>query len=130
MLKRHITDEANARLAFYLPIPSDQLPPTGIDLPQRPRLPDGVVDTPLVRLYNFLRTFDWPRSGSNSDVRRNHVLILSAGDPMVPGRHACFVSRRNIDACQAQRMRSLGWADYMKVEMTNNRKTLTASYWM
>jgi hypothetical protein len=27
-------------------------------------------------------------------------------------------------------MRSLGWADYLKVEMTNNRKTLTASYWM
>jgi mediator of RNA polymerase II transcription subunit 14 len=27
-------------------------------------------------------------------------------------------------------MRSLGWADYLKIEMTNNRKTLTASYWM
>jgi mediator of RNA polymerase II transcription subunit 14 len=27
-------------------------------------------------------------------------------------------------------MRSLGWADYLKIEMTNNRKTLVASYWM
>jgi mediator of RNA polymerase II transcription subunit 14 len=27
-------------------------------------------------------------------------------------------------------MCSLGWAEYLKIEMTNNRKTLTASYWM
>ena len=27
-------------------------------------------------------------------------------------------------------MRSLGWAEYLKIEMTNNRKTLIASYWM
>lgn len=31
---------------------------------------------------------------------------------------------------QAERMRSLGWADYLKVDMTNDRKTLTISYWM
>ena len=31
---------------------------------------------------------------------------------------------------QAERMRSLGWADYLKVDMSNDRKTLTISYWM
>jgi mediator of RNA polymerase II transcription subunit 14 len=55
-LKRLIADEADARLAFYLPTPPDQLPPPGIDIPPRPQLPEGVVDTPLVRVFNFLRT--------------------------------------------------------------------------
>lgn len=27
-------------------------------------------------------------------------------------------------------MRTLGWADYLSVEMSNGRKTLTISYWM
>lgn len=27
-------------------------------------------------------------------------------------------------------MRTLGWAEYLKVEMTNHRKTLTVSYWV
>lgn len=27
-------------------------------------------------------------------------------------------------------MRSLGWADYLKVEMSNDRKTLTLTYWL
>ena len=31
---------------------------------------------------------------------------------------------------QAQRMRSLGWADFLKVEMRDRRKTLAVSYWM
>jgi len=31
---------------------------------------------------------------------------------------------------QAQRMRSLGWADFLKVEMRDGRKTLAVSYWM
>ena len=52
-LKRHITDEADARLAFYLPFPADQ-PPIP-DAPPRPQLPQDVVDAPLIRLYNFLR---------------------------------------------------------------------------
>jgi hypothetical protein len=55
-MKRHIVDEANARLAFYLPLPPEDVPPPGIDIPPRPQLPDGVVDMPLVRLFNFLRT--------------------------------------------------------------------------
>lgn len=56
-MKRHITDEADSRLAFYLPLPSGQLPPTGVDVPARPQLPAGVVDAPLIRLFNFLRKF-------------------------------------------------------------------------
>jgi len=54
-MKQHITDEANARLAFYLPLPPDQavLP----DAPPRPQLQEGTVDSPLVRLYNFLRMY-------------------------------------------------------------------------
>ncbi len=31
---------------------------------------------------------------------------------------------------QAERLRSLGWADYLAVDMSNDRKTLTISYWM
>ena len=53
IIKRHITDEANARLAFYLPMP-EATPPIP-DAPPRPQLAPGVVDTPLVRVYNFLR---------------------------------------------------------------------------
>ena len=52
-IKRHITDEADSRLAFYLPFPADQ-PPVP-DAPPRPQLPQDVVDAPLIRLYNFLR---------------------------------------------------------------------------
>jgi len=52
-MKQYITDEANARLAFYSPLPSTQ--PPMVPAPPRPQLPEGVVDAPLVRLYNFLR---------------------------------------------------------------------------
>lgn len=54
-MRQHITDEADARLAFYLSLPED-LPP-GIEAPPRPKLPDDVVDAPLVRVFNFLREF-------------------------------------------------------------------------
>jgi mediator of RNA polymerase II transcription subunit 14 len=59
-MKRHITDEADARLAFYCPIPPDQLPSPDVDIPPRPHLPEGVIDAPLVRLYNFLRQCGFP----------------------------------------------------------------------
>ncbi|KAJ7128933.1 mediator complex subunit MED14-domain-containing protein [Mycena crocata] len=97
-MKRHITDEADAQLAFYLPVPADQVPP-GVTLPPRPQLPEGVVDTPLVRVFNFLQ-----------------MMSLSY--------------QLEILWYQAERMRSLGWADYLSVNMSDNRKTLTASYWL
>jgi mediator of RNA polymerase II transcription subunit 14 len=31
---------------------------------------------------------------------------------------------------QAERLRSLGWADYMKVEMAADRKSFVLSYWL
>ena len=54
-LKRHIADEADARLAFYLPLPPDPALPPDAPIPPRPQLPEGVVDAPLVRVFNFLR---------------------------------------------------------------------------
>lgn len=56
IMRRHIADEADARLAFYLPLPQKpELPHPGFEIPQRPQLPEGAVDTPLVRVFNFLR---------------------------------------------------------------------------
>lgn len=56
-LKRFIADEADAQLARYLPIPADTPPPPpGVEIPPRPQLPEGVVDAPLIRVFNFLRT--------------------------------------------------------------------------
>ncbi|TFY52257.1 hypothetical protein EVG20_g10628 [Dentipellis fragilis] len=99
ILKRHITDEADARLAFYLPLPQDQPVAPGIEPPPRPQLPEGVVDAPLIRLYNFLQ-----------------MMSMSY--------------QLEILWFQAQRLRSLGWADYLTVEMSRDRKTLTVSYWI
>ncbi|PCH43924.1 MED14-domain-containing protein [Wolfiporia cocos MD-104 SS10] len=97
-VKRHITDEADARLAFYLSVPEDQIPP-GVELPPRPQLPPGVVDAPLVRIFNFLQ-----------------MMSLSY--------------QLEILRWQAERLRSLGWAEYLQVERSNNRQTLTISYWI
>ena len=65
-MRRHIADEADARLAFYLPPPPPPpelandpayVPP---EMPERPKLAEGVTDTPLVRVYNFLRMLRLP----------------------------------------------------------------------
>ncbi|KAI0273942.1 mediator complex subunit MED14-domain-containing protein [Russula aff. rugulosa BPL654] len=32
--------------------------------------------------------------------------------------------------CPAERLRSLGWGDFLKVEMSRNRKSLSVSYWI
>ncbi|EGO25140.1 hypothetical protein SERLADRAFT_414850 [Serpula lacrymans var. lacrymans S7.9] len=102
MLKRHIADEADARLAYYIPLPQEEEPVPGVEVPPRPQLPEGTADAPLVRVFNFLRK----------------IIFVH-----------CFM-RGAADYVQAQRMRSLGWADYLKVEMSNGRKTLTVSYWV
>ncbi|KAF8904360.1 mediator complex subunit MED14-domain-containing protein [Gymnopilus junonius] len=94
VIKRHITDEADARLRLYLPLPASQLP-----MPPRPQLPQGVVDAPLIRLYNFLQ-----------------MMSLSY--------------QLEIMWYQAERMRSLGWADYLTVQISPDRKSLRASYWI
>ncbi|KAF8972893.1 mediator complex subunit MED14-domain-containing protein [Flammula alnicola] len=97
IIKRHITDEADARLAFYLRLPDE--PPQMPEAPPRPQLPAGVVDAPLVRLYNFLQ-----------------MMSLSY--------------QLEILWYQAERMRSLGWADYLSVQMSSDRKSLKVSYWI
>ncbi|KAH9894934.1 MED14-domain-containing protein [Cubamyces lactineus] len=99
VLKRNIADEADARLGFYLS--PEEPPPTvpGVEPPPRPQLPEGVVDAPLVRVFNFLQ-----------------MMSLSY--------------QLEILWYQAERMRSLGWADYMTVEMTNNRQKMVVSYWV
>ncbi|EPT02595.1 hypothetical protein FOMPIDRAFT_1035808 [Fomitopsis schrenkii] len=99
-LKRNITDEADARLAFYLPLPADQpLSPEAPEAPPRPQLPEGVVDAPLVRVFNFLQM-----------MSMSYMLEI-----------LCY---------QAGRLRALGWGDYLRIQMSRDRKTLTMSYWV
>lgn len=83
-LKRNITDEADARLAFYLP--PDEPPPPGVEAPPRPQLPEGVIDAPLVRVFNFLRKFNLERFVlSPKPSSRDDVLIIPARDLVVSG---------------------------------------------
>ncbi|KZT67209.1 MED14-domain-containing protein [Daedalea quercina L-15889] len=98
-LKQHITDEADARLAFYLPLPADQAQPPEAGAPPRPQLPEGVVDAPLVRIFNFLQM-----------MSMSYMLEI-----------LCY---------QAGRLRVLGWGEYLKVQMSKDRKTLTLTYWV
>ncbi|KAF8629115.1 hypothetical protein AX17_005701 [Amanita inopinata Kibby_2008] len=98
ILKRHITDEADNQLAKFVQFSSEEQL-AGVEVPQKPQLPDGVVDAPLVRLYNFLQ-----------------MMSLSY--------------QLEILWYQAERMRSLGWADYLSVRMSGDRKILTTSYWI
>ncbi|TFY81803.1 hypothetical protein EWM64_g2210 [Hericium alpestre] len=99
ILKRFVTEEADSRLAYYLPLPEVQPPPPGVEVPPRPQLAEGVVDAPLIRLYNFLQ-----------------MMSMSY--------------QLEILWYQAERMRSLGWAEFLTVEMARNRKSLSLSYWM
>ncbi|KIK79206.1 hypothetical protein PAXRUDRAFT_161917 [Paxillus rubicundulus Ve08.2h10] len=96
--KRHIVEEANARMAYYLPLPETMQVPPNTEVPERPKLPDGTVDAPLVRLYNFLQ-----------------MMSLSY--------------QLQILCYQATRICSLGWGQYLKVEMLNDDRTLLVSYW-
>ncbi|KAJ6497836.1 mediator complex subunit MED14-domain-containing protein [Mycena sanguinolenta] len=98
-MKRYISDEADLQLMIYQPLPADQIPPPGVTFPPRPQLPAGVIDTPLVRVFNFLQ-----------------MMSLSY--------------QLEILWYQAERMRSLGWADYLSVNMSENRKSFTTSYWL
>lgn len=89
-LKRHIADEADARLAFYLPTTEAeqqaQPPEVQKQMASRPKLPVDIVDAPLVRLYNFLRSYFPLVFAIDSWCHRGHVAVLSAGDTLVSGR--------------------------------------------
>ncbi|RDX48026.1 MED14-domain-containing protein [Lentinus brumalis] len=101
-LKRNITDEADARLAFYLK--PDEPPPPVVEVPPRPQLPEGVVDAPLVRVFNFLQ-----------------MMSLS---------YQLEILWYQLTSGQAERLRSLGWAEYLTVEMTNKRQSMVVHYWV
>jgi mediator of RNA polymerase II transcription subunit 14 len=102
------------------------------DMPPNPQLPEGSVDTPLVRVYNFLRKSLQYQLALVVIKSRNDVVIIPVGNPLVSGKLGqiidwfCFYNTPP----QAERLRSLGWADYLKVEMINHRKTLHVSYWV
>ncbi|THV06734.1 MED14-domain-containing protein [Dendrothele bispora CBS 962.96] len=99
-IKRHITDEVDRQLSLFRPEPQPQQPlPPGAELPRKQELPDDVVDTPLVRVFNFLQ-----------------MMSLSY--------------QLEILWYQAERMRALGWGEYLNVNMSPNRKTLTVTYWV
>lgn len=53
MLNRHISDEANARLRYYISDPPEPQPSP--EAPSKPQLPPNTVDAPLARVFNFLR---------------------------------------------------------------------------
>ncbi|THH30411.1 hypothetical protein EUX98_g3773 [Antrodiella citrinella] len=44
ILKRHIADEADARLGFYLALPTDPNLPLGVEIPPPPRLPEELQE--------------------------------------------------------------------------------------
>ncbi|KAJ4468331.1 MED14-domain-containing protein [Lentinula aciculospora] len=92
-------EEIDRQLGLYIPKPPPEFLPPGVEPPVAPQLPENVVDTPLIRLFNFLQ-------------------MMSMSYQL----EALFF--------QATRMRSLGWAEFLKVSITPNRKVLTASYWI
>ncbi|KAI0031227.1 mediator complex subunit MED14-domain-containing protein [Vararia minispora EC-137] len=95
-----ISDEADTRLGFYS---TEQAAPVslipGQAPPRKPQLEEGTVDTPLVRLFNFLQ-----------------MMSMSY--------------QLEILWSQAERLRFLGWGEYLSVRMSEDRHTLTLSYWL
>jgi mediator of RNA polymerase II transcription subunit 14 len=75
VLKRHITDEADFRMACYVPPAEPVDLPSGAEVPERPKLPEGTVDVPLVRLYNFLR--EYGRANSPPSAHDGSVEMMS-----------------------------------------------------
>ncbi|KAI9510089.1 mediator complex subunit MED14-domain-containing protein [Russula earlei] len=106
-LKEHLTAEADNRLGCYLPIPEPEQPsdPNFLSPLERPKLPEDVIDAPLARLYNFLQVM--------SMSYQLEILWYQV-----------------LHDAQAERLRSLGWGDFLKVEMSRDRKILSISYWI
>ncbi|KAF9070889.1 mediator complex subunit MED14-domain-containing protein [Rhodocollybia butyracea] len=99
MMHGFIKEETDRQLEMYTPKPPLEFLPPGVEPPPPPKLPEDVVDAPLIRLYNFLQ-----------------MMSMSY----------------QLEALwfQASRMRSLGWAEFLNVSITPNRKILTVSYWI
>jgi mediator of RNA polymerase II transcription subunit 14 len=78
VLKEHLDIEADNRLGCYLPMPEPEKPPDP-NLPapiERPKLPEDVVDAPLVRIYNFLRKY-YPWSILQSEKLMRVIEMMS-----------------------------------------------------
>ena len=78
VLKDYLTNEADNRLCCYLPLPEPEQPPDP-NLPtptERPKLPEDVVDAPLVRIYNFLRK-PYPRPVLHSEKLKRVSEMMS-----------------------------------------------------
>ena len=64
IIRQHIAYGADDRLKFYLPVSAEQereqqqqQREQGFEVAARPRLLEGVVGAPLVRVFNYLRGF-------------------------------------------------------------------------
>lgn len=89
-LKRFIADEADAQLARYIPMPENEHVPLGVELPSKPQLPEGTVDAPLIRLFNFLRKYFKVDNPLAQFFCRDDVTILPVGSFMVSGEFYLF----------------------------------------
>ena len=80
VLKDHLTIEADNRLGCYLPMPEPERPPDpNLPVPtERPKLPEDVVDAPLVRIYNFFRKYyPWSLLQSKKLMRVIEMMSMS-----------------------------------------------------
>jgi mediator of RNA polymerase II transcription subunit 14 len=68
LLSQFIQDEANSQLRYFISTDNPNLPPGEKPETTQVRLPKGVADAPLVRLYNFLR-----ESGGSFHRKCNHI---------------------------------------------------------
>ncbi|KAN0107393.1 Mediator complex subunit MED14 domain containing protein [Russula decolorans] len=100
-LKEHITIEADNRLGCYLPVPDPEQPPDP-SLPLPPERPKLPTDVVDAPLVRIY----------------NFLQMISMSYQL------------EILWYQAERLRSLGWGDFLKVEMSRNRKSLSVSYWI
>ena len=66
--------------------------------------------------------------------RRDDVNVVPVGDTLVSGVSSLKLQSSHhpnrFRDIQAERLRSLGWGEFLKVEMSRDRKVLSVSYWM
>ncbi|KAH9963764.1 mediator complex subunit MED14-domain-containing protein [Russula dissimulans] len=101
VLKEHLTTEADNRLGCYLSLPEPEEPPDP-NLPPPPERPKLPEDVIDAPLVRLY----------------NFLQMMSMSYQL------------EILWYQAERLRSLGWGDFLKVEMSRDRKMLSVSYWI
>ncbi|KAJ3517642.1 hypothetical protein NLJ89_g378 [Agrocybe chaxingu] len=117
IMKHHIADEANNQLVQYLPPPPDQQQIPGAEAP--PQLPEGVVDAPLIRVYNFLhrktmRATYWLRPPYPNRPRNQvplfggtlTIAIVETKAPIQTGRGPARTSRQRVIARLQQKSKT------------------------